>query len=92
MKNGMIYLYFRTPIGRLAPIGEITPGCDKKHNVETFKYRSHAGANLRMITVVQSEVDPFIRSSIRYLGPYRLYTVTLASAALLITQLLLLLA
>ena len=56
LKNGMIELYFRTPIGRLAPIGEIAPGCDKKHNVGTFKYRSHPGANLRMITVIKSVV------------------------------------
>ena len=39
------------PIGRLAPIGEKAPGCDKKHNLETFNRvfappseRSHPGA------------------------------------------------
>ena len=42
---------FRTPIGENAPIGEIAPGCDKKHNVETFKNAIAPGANLRMITV-----------------------------------------
>lgn len=47
----MITFDYRTPIGVIAPIGAIAPGCDKNSRKENFKTRSHPDAITRIMTV-----------------------------------------